>query len=251
MRSPTDEYALVLVDEAHNYRNPDAPARATILRQLLMGQHRDLVLMSATPVNNSLWDLYHVLRYFVKQDAVLADHGVLSIRERFEDAMREDPFNLNPDLLYPIIDATTVKRTRQFIKKHYENDLIRLRDGSRVPIRFPKPVASSINYDLDDVLPGFLAEVEQALMPPNGQPCLTMARYQPEHYPAGEPRGEAGFGTGRADSVGSVEALRIVGTRVRRDDGEDGAGTRHVPARAGSGRNHPQRADARAIGRRR
>jgi hypothetical protein len=65
----------------------------------------------------------------------------------------EDPFNLNPDLLYPIIDATTVKRTRQFIKKHYENDLIRLRDGSRVPIRFPKPVASSINYDLEEVLP--------------------------------------------------------------------------------------------------
>jgi len=191
LRSRTDEYALVLVDEAHNYRNPDAPARAAILRQLLMGQRRDLVLMSATPVNNSLWDLYHVLRYFVRQDAALADRGVLSIRERFEDAMREDPFNLNPDLLYPIIDATTVKRTRQFIKKHYENDLIRLRDGSRVPIRFPKPVASSINYDLEEVLPGFLGEVEQALMPPSGEPCLTMARYQPENYPAGEPRGEA------------------------------------------------------------
>ena len=191
LRSRTDEYALVLVDEAHNYRNPDAPARAAILRRLLMGQRRDLLMMTATPVNNSLWDLYHVLRYFVKQDAALADRGVLSIRERFDDAMREDPFNLNPDLLYPIIDATTVKRTRQFIKKHYENDMIRLRDGSRVPIRFPKPVASSINYDLDEVLPGFLGEVEDALMPASGQPRLTMARYQPENYPAGEPRGEA------------------------------------------------------------
>jgi len=190
LRSRTDDYALVLVDEAHNYRNPDAPARAAVLRQLLMGQRRDLVLMTATPVNNSLWDLYHILRYFVKQDAVLADHGVLSIRERFEDAMREDPFNLNPDLLYPIIDATTVKRTRQFIKKHYENDLIRLHDGSRVPIRFPKPIASSINYDLEDVLPGFLHEVEEALMPPSGHPLLTMARYQPENFPADEPRGE-------------------------------------------------------------
>lgn len=186
LQSNADEYALVLVDEAHNYRNPDAPARAAVLRQLLMGQRRDLMLLTATPVNNSLWDLYHTLRYFVKQDAILADLGVLSIRERFEDAMRVDPFNLNPDMLYPIIDATTVKRTRRFVKRHYENDLIKLPSGQTVPIRFPKPVASTINYDLDEVLPGFLAEIEDALMPPNGHPKLTLARYKPENYPAGQ-----------------------------------------------------------------
>jgi hypothetical protein len=186
LHSPIDDFALVLVDEAHNYRNPDAPARAGVLRRLLMGQRRDLVLLSATPVNNSLWDLYHLLHYFVKQDAVLADRGVLSIRERFEDGMREDPFNLNPDTLFPIIDATTVKRTRQFIKKHYENDLIRLADGSLAPIRFPKPIPSSIGYDLEQVLPGFLGELEDALMPPHGPPRLTLARYKPENYPAGQ-----------------------------------------------------------------
>lgn len=186
LQANIDEYALVLVDEAHNYRNPDAPARAAVLRRLLMGQRRDLVLLTATPVNNSLWDLYHVLRYFIKQDAILADLGVLSIRERFEDAMRVDPFNLNPDLLYPIIDATTVKRTRRFIKRHYENDLITLPDGKTLPIRFPRPVASSINYDLDAVLPGFLDELEEALTPPSGHPKLTLARYKPENYPVGQ-----------------------------------------------------------------
>jgi len=190
LKSRIDEYALVIVDEAHNYRNPDAPARAQILRRLLMGQRRDVVLLTATPVNNSLWDLYHVLRYFIKQDAILADRGVLSIRERFEDAMREDPFNLSPDMLYPVIDATTVKRTRQFIKKYYENDVIKLPDGTVATIQFPKPLASSINYDLEDALPGFLAELQEALMPEDGRPRLTMARYQPENYPAGGASGE-------------------------------------------------------------
>jgi len=57
--SQIDEYALVVIDEAHNYRNPDAPSRAGVLRHLLMGQRRDVVMLSATPVNNSLWDLYH------------------------------------------------------------------------------------------------------------------------------------------------------------------------------------------------
>jgi hypothetical protein len=52
------------------------------------------------------------------------------------------------------------------------------------PIRFPTPVASSIAYDLDAVLPGFFSRLEAILMPENGHPLLQMARYQPERYPA-------------------------------------------------------------------
>lgn len=185
LKNPLDDYALVVIDEAHNYRNPEAPTRAAVLRRLLSGRRRDVVLLSATPVNNSLWDLYHLLRFFMKQDAALADRGVLSVRERFEQAMRVNPFDLNPDLLYPIIDATTVKRTRRFVQKHYRNDTIRGPDGALVPIRFPRPRASSILYDLDDVLPGFFGRLEDALMPPAGSPLLTMAKYKPERYPAG------------------------------------------------------------------
>jgi len=185
LKNPLDDYALVVVDEAHNYRNPDTAKRAAILRRLLAGKRRDLLFLTATPVNNSLWDLYHLLRFFMKQDAWLSDRGVLSIRERFEQAMRIDPFNLSPDLLYPIIDATTVKRTRRFIQKHYASDMIRGPDGRMAPIRFPKPVASSIGYDLDALLPGFFARLEEILMPEDGHPLLGMARYQPERYPAG------------------------------------------------------------------
>ena len=163
LKNPLDDYALIVVDEAHNYRNPDAPTRAAVMRRLLSGKRRDVVLLSATPVNNSLWDLYHLLRFFMKQDARLSSLGVLSIRERFEHAMRADPFNLNPDLLYPIIDATTVKRTRRFIKNHYQSDLIRGADGLMVPIQFPTPIASSVTYDLDDVLPGFFSRLEEVL----------------------------------------------------------------------------------------
>ena len=197
LRNPLDDYALVVVDEAHNYRNPDTPTRAAILRALLAGKRRDLVLLTATPVNNSLWDLYHVLRFFMKQDAALADKGVLSIRERFHEAMQADPYNLNPDLLYPVIDATTVKRTRRFIKKHYANDMIKGPDGTMAPIRFPRPIASSIRYDLDEVLPGVFSRLEEVLMPPEGAPLLTMARYQSERY-----LGTGGSGSGDTALVG-------------------------------------------------
>ena len=155
LQRPLDEYQLVVIDEAHNYRNPDAPTRAAALRRLLFGRRRDVLLLTATPVNNSLWDLYHLVRFFVRQDAHFADRGILSIRERFERAMREDPSSLSPDVLFPIIDATTVKRTRQFVKKYYAGDHIPGSDGIPVPIVFPKPQAVSVRYSLEELLPGF------------------------------------------------------------------------------------------------
>ena len=179
LQRPLDEYQLVIVDEAHNYRNPDAPARAAVLRRLLLGRRRDLVLLTATPVNNSLWDLYHLLRFFLRQDAHLADRGILSIRARFEQAMREDPSSLSPDVLYPIIDATTVKRTRQFVKKHYDGDVIAGPDGHPQPIVFPQPKAISVRYNLDDMLPGFFDHLERALDPESGY-AITFARYAPD-----------------------------------------------------------------------
>lgn len=176
-----DEYQLIIVDEAHNYRNPNAPTRAGVLRSLLSGQRRDLLLMTATPVNNSLWDLYNLIQFFVRQDAEFANKGILSIRKRFEEAMSNDPTSLNPDLLYPIIDATTVKRTRQFIKKHYYNDNIEDAEGNPVPIKFPTPVAKTVKYKLDELLPKFFDHLEDALDPESGN-RIAFARYNPNKF---------------------------------------------------------------------
>lgn len=181
LQRPLEEYQLVVVDEAHNYRNPDTPTRAAALRRLLFGSRRDLLLLTATPVNNSLWDLYHLLRFFLRQDAHFASQGILSIRSRFEQAMRKDPTSLSPDVLYPIIDATTVKRTRQFVKTHYAGDTITGPSGTPQPIVFPKPNALSVHYNLDDRLPGFFDHLERAL-DPDDDGAITFARYGPEAY---------------------------------------------------------------------
>ncbi len=66
---------MVVIDEAQAYRNPDTQ-RAGVLRRLLEGTPpKDLVLLTATPVNNSLWDLYYLLGYFIRNDAAFADAG--------------------------------------------------------------------------------------------------------------------------------------------------------------------------------
>lgn len=181
LRESLEHYQLVIVDEAHNYRNPNTRNRALVLEKLLSGQRRDVLFLTATPVNNSLWDLYNLIRYFVRQDAQFANKGIVSIRQRFVAAMREDPTDLSPDLLYPIIDATTVKRTRQFVRKHYSGDQIPSPSGTLVPIEFPEPQAISVRYQLDEVLPGVFDHLEEAL-DPESQAAISFSRYMPVLY---------------------------------------------------------------------
>jgi hypothetical protein len=180
-----EEYSLIIIDEAHAYRHADT-TRAQALRLLLRGDPpKQVVLMTATPVNNSLWDLYELLGYFVGHDAVFADLGIPSLKRRFAEAAQEDPYSLKPDMLFDVLDATTVRRTRHFVQQFYPHDRIKLPDGTQVTIQFPKPHVRSCKYDLDKVLPGFFDEFKAILQPEDGQPLLSIARYSPSAYRKG------------------------------------------------------------------
>ena len=182
LKQRLQDYELIVVDEAQAFRNPTT-FRSQALRKLLEGEPpKKLVLMSATPVNNSLWDLYYLLNYFVRQDAAFADKGIRSLKDRFQNAMNEDPDNLQPDVLFDILDATTVRRTRSFVVAYYPNDRVRGPNGVDVPVKFPKPHLQRVDYSLDVVLPGFFDEFADVLMPEDSEPLLTMARYHPSSY---------------------------------------------------------------------
>src|SRR5579884_4167671 len=185
LKQKANDYALVVVDEAQAFRNP-LTRRAQALRKLLEGHpSKTLVLLSATPVNNALWDLYYLLSYFLKQDAALSDLGLPSLREQFADAVKQDPDDLSPDALFDVLDATTVRRTRHFVRRYYPNDRVRDSRGREIPVQFPTPHVQAINYSLDDELPGFFEDFKLALAPEEGEPLLTLARYAPSQYRRG------------------------------------------------------------------
>ncbi len=187
LKNRPNEYALVIVDEGQAFRNPDTD-RAKALRKLLQGRPpKQLVLLSATPVNNSLWDLYYLLNYFIKHDAEFADQGIRSLKERFSDAMKEEPDDLKPDALFDVLDATTVRRTRHFVRRYYPNDRVIGPGGKEIAVRFPDPHVEADTYSFDALLPGFFEEIEDALAPENGPPKLTMARYCHTEYLPGTP----------------------------------------------------------------
>jgi len=191
LKNKPNEYALVVVDEAQAFRNPDTD-RAKALRKLLQGRPpKNLVLMSATPVNNSLWDLYYLLTYFIKHDAEFADFGIRSLKDRFNDAMKQDPDDLKPDALFDILDASSVRRTRHFVRRYYPHDRVKGPRGDEILVRFPDPHVEAATYSFDTILPGFFDEFAEALAPEKGEPKLTLARYAPSRYlSAGQEAGE-------------------------------------------------------------
>lgn len=181
-----EEYQLVVIDEAHAFRNPSTN-QAEALRLLLQEDPpKDLVLLTATPVNNSLWDLYYLLSYFIKNDAMFSAYGIPSLRERFKEAQAEDPNNLSPTSLFDILDRTTVRRTRHFVKEYYPNATIR-KDGEEIPIRFPDVVPFKVEYEFDEVIDDdFFSDISAGLAAgENEEPTLTLALYRPSLYKDG------------------------------------------------------------------
>lgn len=157
-----EEYAMVVVDEAHALRNA-ATRRADAMRRLLTGAApKDLLLLTATPVNNSLYDLYTLISYFAPNDATFAANGVPSLRRYFDRAMGMNPDDLSPEHLFDVIDQVAVRRTRRFVKHHYVGDKVVI-DGVEQEIRFPTPRVRRVDYDLEAALPRLFEMLATAL----------------------------------------------------------------------------------------
>lgn len=186
LRYGLDEYSLIVVDEGHNVRNPFAQ-RSEALRRLLRGVPRKkLMLLTATPVNNSLMDVYELLRFFLWEDSAFSAIGIPSIKARFDEAMRKDPEDLTADDLFEILDAVVVRRTRSFVRKYHPNDQLFI-NGEYQTIKFPTPRPLKVDYDLEESYPGLLARFKTAIEGYEfGRPVdpgvLAMARYQPSMY---------------------------------------------------------------------
>ncbi|MFV1361762.1 helicase-related protein [Mycolicibacterium fortuitum] len=144
-----EDYSLVVIDEAHNLRNSGAQRSGAVDRVITAGNPKRVVLLTATPVNNSLADLETLVRYFIRDDARFASLGIPSIREYIKHAQAIDPANLTPEHLFDLMDQVAVRRTRKFVKEHYANELIFGPDGKPTTIKFPQAKVRRIDYELD------------------------------------------------------------------------------------------------------
>ena len=132
-------HKLIVVDESHNFRNPSTNRWENLFKLLNNDAEKKLILLTATPVNNTLFDLYHQLRFITRdQDDFFLGVGIPNLRQYFINA------ETNRETLYEILEAIAVRRSRQFIRKNYPNAEI---DGQ--PIKFPDRELHSVGYSLD------------------------------------------------------------------------------------------------------
>lgn len=145
-----EDAALIIVDEAHNLRNAGAARSVALDRIILAGKHpKKVVLLTATPVNNSLIDLETLVKYFIRDDARFASIGIPSIRQYIRNAQKLDPEALTPGHLFDLMDQVAVRRTRRFVKDNYQGETVPGPGGKKIPVEFPDAKVRRVDYELD------------------------------------------------------------------------------------------------------
>jgi hypothetical protein len=148
-----DDYDLIVVDESHNFRNSNTNCWKNLFTTIIKGKPKKVILITATPVNNTVFDLYNQLRLITKDnDEFFKQAGISSLWGYF---LRADG---NKETLYDLLEEIAVRRSRPFIRKYYPEAII---DGE--PVRFPERKLHTIRYNLNSTYQGIYEYCSRAI----------------------------------------------------------------------------------------
>jgi len=143
------DYDIALIDESHNYRSPSTNRHANLMKLLSAGKKKQVILLTATPIHNTLMDLYHQLSLITAgDDTHFADLGITDLRRYFIAADRKQLASGIEDIIR-LLDETMIRRTRQFIIENYTDALL---NGE--PVKFPKRTLRKVEYSLTQLFGG-------------------------------------------------------------------------------------------------
>ncbi len=144
---------ILLVDESHNFRNRNAQRYESLERILaanhrqgkVSGERKKLILLTATPINNNVFDLYNQVNLFTGGDrSYFAAAGIGDLQRYFLSARRANRQQESGIALFNLLEEVVIRRTRPFIKEAYPNATIK-----GVPIRWPERRLKTIRYNLE------------------------------------------------------------------------------------------------------
>ena len=175
---------VIIIDEAHHFRN----ASSNRGKQLMdIAKDKKLYLLTATPINNSLNDIYHLINYFgQKRRTYFSRIGIHDFRKHFRDienrledvetdiveqVEEEDFLRQNP-----ILKQVLIQRSRKYIKESEQK--------SGVDILFPKRVIEpTVDYSLKKVYGSLYNELRDAF--DRHYPFINLAIYNTVRYHKG------------------------------------------------------------------
>ncbi|MCD6287272.1 MAG: helicase, partial [Anaerolineae bacterium] len=174
---------VILIDESHNFRN-HRTNRYDNLERLIGanggrgrdGERKKIILLTATPINNTIFDLYNQIMLFAQGDrAYFAGAGIGDLRRFFLDARRRadgDGVSMGETAaLFNLLEEVVIRRTRPFIREAYPKATIR----GKV-IQWPTRRLRRVSYDLESTYAG----IYQAVV--TGIESLHLTPYNLEAY---------------------------------------------------------------------
>lgn len=172
---------VVLVDESHNFRN-DKANRYTALDEIIQrnggrgrdGERKKVILLSATPINNDLYDLANQIRLFTQsQPDYFREAGIGDFNAYFRRARRvaKQEDSSAGIVLFNLLEEVMVRNTRPYIRAAYPNATIKGK-----PVAFPERRLHTVSYDLGGTYGGLYDEIVAAI------DALSLAPYKLEAY---------------------------------------------------------------------
>ena len=172
---------VIIIDEAHHFRNPSSN-RGRLLMEL--AGNKKLYLLTATPINNSVNDISHLINYFAQGNSGhFASIGMHDFRKHFRDIEKqlenEDTEIVEEveerDFLRqnPVLKQVLIQRSRKYIKD------AEMESGT--DILFPERVIEpTVDYSLRRVYRTLYDELQAAFDRHN--PFLNLAIYNTVKY---------------------------------------------------------------------
>ncbi len=171
---------VILIDESHNFRNYNTNRYENLERLVGAnggrgrdGEPKQIILLTATPINNTILDLYHQLMLFAQGDRTyFSAAGIGDLRKYFLAARRSAASDQSETAaLFNLLEEVVIRRTRAYVRKAYPQSTIR---GE--PINWPKRELETVRYNLEETYHGIYDAVVA------GIDSLTLAPYSLEDY---------------------------------------------------------------------
>ncbi len=216
--TPCADADVLLIDESHNFRNRSAQRYENLERLVSLnggrgrdGQWKKLILLTATPINNDIFDLYNQISLFTRGDrSYFAAAGIGDLQRYFINARRDSRNGGSGVALFNLLEEVVIRRTRPFIRAAYPNATIR---GQAV--RWPERRLKTVNYDLEATYGGIydrvVDEVEGLRLAPYRLESFKKRGVQRNEFEEGREEALAGIFKSRylKRFESSIDAFRI------------------------------------------
>lgn len=184
---------VIVIDEAHHFRNPSTKKDTSRYWQMqALTKDKQVFMLTATPINNRLIDLQHLIEHFTQREAghFKDTLGIHSLPGHFRKLEKELSKRMGSELLQgelagletgdilsqdSLFRELVVQRSRAYVRQS------QITAGAKAAL-FPKREAPKVaNYSVKKTYGKLLGMLEKAFN--KKQPLFTLPMYYPLAYP--------------------------------------------------------------------